>query len=100
MVGMAARVRRASATSPSGGSGTWTSARRRTDRPVGSGRSSSWATSAIVSGLLASGAEDEVDHPVRVAPLVVVPAKHLYEASHRQRERGVEGARRRRADDV
>ena len=43
---------------------------------------------------------DQVDQAVRVAPLVVVPAHHLDEVAHRHRERRVERARRRRADDV
>ena len=38
-------------------------------------------------GQLGAGDLDEVDQPVRVAPLVVVPAHDLHEVAHRHRER-------------
>ena len=49
---------------------------------------------------LLAGVEHEVDHPVGVAPLVVVPAEHLDELAHRHRQLGVEDARVRVALDV
>ena len=49
---------------------------------------------------LRAGVDQEVDHPVGVAPLVVVPAEHLDELAHAHREPGVEDARVRVVDDV
>src|SRR5690606_39588265 len=55
-----------------------------------------------LASLLVGRADDlrEIDEPVRVAPLVVVPAEDLHEAADRLREAAVEDAARRRAHDV
>ena len=101
IVGRAARMRRSSVMAPSW-TGTLKSARSSTRRPSSGGRSSRVGTPKAATDYLELGADDldEVDEAVRVAPLVVVPAHDLHEVAVGHRDRRIERARRRRADDV
>src|SRR6266540_2506800 len=89
MVGSTARMRRSSVTTASA-RGTLKSARRRTRLPARLGRSSSTGTLTLNVALrLVGGADDlhDLGQPVRVAPLVVVPAEHLDQVADDLRER-------------
>src|SRR6266540_1627489 len=119
-VGTAARTRRSSVTWPCSSRGTLKSLRTRTRLPLTSAWSTVRSSTAPPRADAAAGrpgtgpgrwtsgpglelaADDlgEVDQPVGVAPLVVVPAKHLDEGAVGLRQRRVEDAGGRVADDV
>ena len=76
-VGTAARTRRSSVTFPSS-RGTLKSLRTRTRLPA----TSAWSTVRSSTGLeLLADQHGQVDEPLGVAPLVVVPAEHLGQAA-------------------
>src|SRR4051812_48062652 len=89
------------AVSPLRSSGTLKSVRTRMRLPASDPRADSRSSrvgTLVISLLLAAtqllaGVEHEVDHPVGVAPLVVVPAEHLDELAHAHRQLAVEDAR-------
>src|SRR5262245_52490496 len=106
MVGSAETMRRSSSILPSR-NGTLKSTRTSTRWPRSTRRSSSVGTFMTVWGrdvdgrrLLRADEGDEVDQPVRVAPLVVVPAEHLHQVVGGHGVACGVDARRRVADDV
>src|SRR3954452_4939066 len=101
MVGTAAAIRASSVTRPPS-SGTLKSTRARTACPVVTSRSRTvLLPNTSGHGRAGENALGKVDHPIRIAPLVVVPGDDLHEllVDH-HRERRVEDRGVRRRDDV
>src|SRR5207244_3640742 len=91
-VGIAARMRVSSATRPPS-SGTFRSDLSSTRLPATS-RSRTLRTRGLRDLV------DQIDHPTRVSPLVVIPGDDLYQVAVRHRQAGVEDRAVRAADDV